>query len=54
MFDLKPATVCVIIVSGCLLFSLFRESGLVILKDLMIAAVSGYFGYLHGSKDETN
>lgn len=50
--NLKPATVCIIIVLGCLLFSLFRESGLVILKDLMIAAVSGYFGYLHGMNEE--
>jgi hypothetical protein len=50
--NLKPAIVCVIVVIGCLIFSLFRESGLVVLKDIMIAAISGYFGYLHGINEE--
>lgn len=50
--NIKPPIVVVIVVLGCLIFSLFRESGLVILKDIMIAAISGYFGYLRGIDQE--
>lgn len=50
--NIKPPIVVVIVVLGCLIFSVFRESGLVILKDIMIAAISGYFGYLRGIDQE--
>ena len=49
--NLKPSIIVITIVLGCLIFSLFRESGLVILKDIMIAAISGYFGYLRGIEE---
>lgn len=50
-FKLDPSLVCVLVVLGCLAYSLFVESGLNILKDLMIAAVSGYFGYIKGAEE---
>jgi hypothetical protein len=47
-----PSAVCMAIILGCLAYSIFHKSGLLILKDLMIAAVSGYFGYLKGGENE--
>lgn len=45
---LDPSVVCVLIIIGCLAYSIFHKEGITILKDLMIAAVSGYYGYLRG------
>ena len=47
---LDPSVVCVIIVLGCLVHSVFMPETSNILRELMIAAVSGYFGYLKGSE----
>jgi hypothetical protein len=47
--NLDPSIVVIGIVIGCLAYSGIHTEGLIVLKDLMIAAVSGYFGYLKGS-----
>ena len=46
---LDPSVVCVIVVLGCLLHSVFVPETNSVLRELMIASVSGYFGYLKGS-----
>jgi hypothetical protein len=47
--SLDASIVVIGITIGCLTYSGFHPDGLTVLKDIMIAAVSGYFGYLKGS-----
>lgn len=51
---LDPSVVCVIIVVGCLVHSVFMPEATNTLRELMIASVSAYFGYLRGSKNENS
>jgi|688.fasta_scaffold182981_2 hypothetical protein len=51
---LDSSVVCVVIVLGCLLHSVFMPEATNVLRELMIAAVSGYFGYLKGSEHENS
>ncbi|MEG3437660.1 hypothetical protein V0288_11070 [Pannus brasiliensis CCIBt3594] len=44
--ELDPAKLVAIIVVSCLVYSHFHPDGLNILKEIMIATVSGFFGYL--------
>lgn len=50
MPKLDPSFVCVIIVVACLLHSVVKPEAAGISRELMIAAVSGYFGYIKGGE----
>ena len=46
---LDPSIVCCVVVVACLVHSAFMPESTNLLRELMIAAISGYFGYIKGS-----